>query len=232
MYHLESFVRARRSSTAQAAALNSGRSAARGSRLEIETVAVHLCALEPVLHDAWARAFADCPSVQSHHANIFERHASALVSPANSFGYMDGGLDLKISEELGWHVERRVRAEVHANFHGELPVGEAVIVETGDARFPYLISAPTMRVPMDVSTTVNAHLAFRAVLRAVEVHNRSERPAIASIACPGLGTGEGRMPPRRCAAQMRYAYEVVARGASDMKGGLAAAVRNHMALLE
>ena len=30
----------------------------------------------------------------------------------------------------------------------------------------YLISAPTMRVPMDVSKTVNAYLAFRACLRA------------------------------------------------------------------
>lgn len=30
----------------------------------------------------------------------------------------------------------------------------------------YLISAPTMRVPEDVSDTVNAYLAFRAVLRA------------------------------------------------------------------
>ena len=30
----------------------------------------------------------------------------------------------------------------------------------------YLISAPTMRVPYDVSDTVNSYLAFRAILRA------------------------------------------------------------------
>lgn len=30
----------------------------------------------------------------------------------------------------------------------------------------YLISAPTMRVPTDVSETINAYLAFRAVLQA------------------------------------------------------------------
>ena len=30
----------------------------------------------------------------------------------------------------------------------------------------YLVSAPTMRVPLDVSNTVNAYLAFRAILRA------------------------------------------------------------------
>ena len=30
----------------------------------------------------------------------------------------------------------------------------------------YLVSAPTMRIPMDVSETVNAYLAFRGILRA------------------------------------------------------------------
>lgn len=30
----------------------------------------------------------------------------------------------------------------------------------------YLISAPTMRIPTNVSKTANAYLAFRAVLRA------------------------------------------------------------------
>ena len=30
----------------------------------------------------------------------------------------------------------------------------------------YLISAPTMRIPLDVSKTVNAYLAFRAIIRA------------------------------------------------------------------
>ena len=32
----------------------------------------------------------------------------------------------------------------------------------------YLVSAPTMRIPLDVSDTVNAYLAFRGILRAGE----------------------------------------------------------------
>lgn len=51
-------------------------------------------------------------------------------------------------------------------------------------------------------------------------------------ACPGLGTGEGRMPPERCARQMRRAYDVVIEGKLVLKGGLAGAVRDHIALLE
>lgn len=34
----------------------------------------------------------------------------------------------------------------------------------------YLISAPTMRIPTNVNKTVNAYLAFRAILRAGKEH--------------------------------------------------------------
>ena len=35
----------------------------------------------------------------------------------------------------------------------------------GGKPIKYLVSAPTMRVPLDVSDTVNAYLAFRCILR-------------------------------------------------------------------
>ena len=38
-------------------------------------------------------------------------------------------------------------------------------IDNGGVPIRYLISAPTMRVPEDVSETVNAYLAFRAVLQ-------------------------------------------------------------------
>ena len=36
---------------------------------------------------------------------------------------------------------------IRTRHHGELLVGAAEIVETGDEAFPYIIAAPTMRVP-------------------------------------------------------------------------------------
>ncbi len=47
-----------------------------------------------------------------------------------------------------------------------LKVGQAAIIETEDPQnvIPYLICAPTMRVPEIVSGTSNAYLAFRASL--------------------------------------------------------------------
>ena len=83
--------------------------------------------------------------------------------------------------------------------HGELPIGVAELVETGDARWPVLVVAPTMRVPESVAQTLNAYLAFRAVLLACK------RAETGSVVCCGLGTGIGGMEPQRCAVQMRMA---------------------------
>jgi O-acetyl-ADP-ribose deacetylase (regulator of RNase III) len=195
-------------------------------------VEVELCAIDEELAAAWRAAFKGVVEVKISSGDILSGHADALVSPANSFGYMDGGLDLVYSMKLGWHLEQRVREVLVAQWDGELPVGCAVIVPTDHDRFPWLISAPTMRVPMRVADTAHAFLAFRAILRAVNAHNATEQPPIRTLRCPGLGTGEGRMPPTRCARQMRRAWDVVMCGELVTRGGLAGAVRDHLWLLE
>jgi len=185
------------------------------------------------LVQAWRHVFHDCPNVHAKQESILEANTCALVSPANSFGFMDGGLDLVLSEHFGWQMEHNVRERLLAEFDGELPVGQAIIVPTEHEQIQWLISAPTMRVPMSVEHTTNAYLAFRAILRAIRTHNTTypDQP-IRSVACPGLGTGEGRMPAHRCAKQMRHAYDVCVLGKILKKGGLAAAVRNHMSLID
>jgi len=45
---------------------------------------------------------------------------------------------------------------------GELLVGEALVVETENELVPWIISAPTMRVPMRLRQTVNPYLAMKA----------------------------------------------------------------------
>ncbi len=196
-------------------------------------VRISLKALAYKLVAEWQKAFDDCPTVDASQGSILEGSADAIVSPANSFGFMDGGLDLAYSQHFGWHVERRIRETILADYDGELVVGQAVVCEMDRDEPPFfMISAPTMRVPMRVDQTVNAYLAFRAVLRAVRRYNKNnpEKP-IRSVLCPGLGTGEGRMPYGRCSRQMRYAYDVVVLGKPLRKGGLGRAVENHMELL-
>lgn len=197
----------------------------------LEGVTLHLVDFEAALVEAWEQVFWDCRRVTMAQGDILRASGDALVSPANSFGYMDGGLDLAITQHFGWDLEARVRGRLLAEFDGELPVGQAIVVETEDVRVPWLVSAPTMRVPSRVDKTANAYLALRAVLRAVRAHNVSGRGRIERIVCPGLGTGNGAMPAERCAWQMRQAWEAIALGRVHEKGGLAAASREHMAMV-
>jgi O-acetyl-ADP-ribose deacetylase (regulator of RNase III) len=86
-----------------------------------------------------------------------------------------------------------------------------------------------MRVPADVSGTVNAYLALRAALLAVRRH--AGQPRIERVVCPGLCTSVGRMPPARAARQMAMAWAVVELGQTPAPRTLAQAKEAHAWLL-
>jgi len=137
----------------------------------------------------------------------------ALVSPANSFGDMGGGLDLAIRRAYRpFRIEDAVRRTIAETAAGELPVGCAIVVGTPGQRFSHLVVAPTMRTPQVVADTLNAYLAFRAALLAVCRRNgREDAQPVRTLVCPGLGTGVGRLPPEVAARQMRAAWDAVTR---------------------
>jgi len=167
-------------------------------------VKLRLVDRNPKLVDCWKRSFEDCPDVWVELGDLFDCDADVIVSPANSFGVMDGGLDLYIRSTLGEQVEVRLRERILSKHHGELPVGQAEFIETGNERWPWMAAAPTMRVPSVVPVGFPAaYLALRAVLLGLPQTERIE-----SVVCPGLGTGVGKLDPALCANQMRYAYEV------------------------
>lgn len=169
------------------------------------------------LADAWRLFFKNEPDVEVSSGDIWGVKADAIVSPANSYGFMDGGIDYVYTERFGWGMQADLQAEIAAKHHGELLVGEAIVMKLNDPDYKWLVSAPTMRVPMNVSGTVNAYLAFRATLLAVLEHNRKQEnkaDRISSILCPGLGTMIGKMPSLVCAQQMAVAYRLVVRGDS------------------
>ena len=122
---------------------------------------------------------------------------------------MDGGLDLAIRDKLGFGVQQAAQRAILDRHHGELHVGLAEVIETGDSRWPYLVLAPTMRVPERVTQTLNAYVAFRAALLTIRRFNAANGNAIRSVLCPGLATGIGGLEPRQCAGQMRAALKQV-----------------------
>ena len=171
---------------------------------------LYLIDSKPELCDKWRQVFSSYPEVEVLTGDYFQQSADAIVSPANSFGIMDGGLDLAIRNELGFQVESDIQKVILNKYHGEMPIGTAEIINTNHDRWSFMIAAPTMRIPENVAFTLNAYIAFRAILIAINNFNKSmpKRP-IKSLVCSGLGTGIGSMEPVRCAAQMRAAFKLI-----------------------
>jgi O-acetyl-ADP-ribose deacetylase (regulator of RNase III) len=178
------------------------------------------------LASAWKEAFADESSVEVTTEDFRTLVCDAIVSPANSFGYMDGGLDLALSDYLGWDVQKRLQKMIQERQMGELLVGEALLVPTLRSNPRWVVSAPTMRVPMRVKQSVNAYLAMKALLIACRDH--SER--IDSVAVPGLATGVGGLAPQLAAHQMHVAYREVMLGAREFPTSIGQAQQRHIRL--
>ena len=194
-------------------------------------LSIHLRDISPAITAAWETEFADAPDVEVSCGEIFDVKADAIVSPANSFGYMDGGIDLVYSRFFGWELQSRLQALLLERHFGELPVGQAVVVPTEHPLIPFLVSAPTMRVPAGISRTANVYLAFRAALIATIEHNVGSTSPIASLLVPGLGTGVGEVPPERAARQMKLAYNSIVRGHGLKSRNLGAIWGEHQDLL-
>lgn len=183
----------------------------------LSDVLIHLRDRSAEVVAAWRKAFDGAPNVEISQGDVFTGpRTEAIVSPSNSFGYMEGGIDGAYSDYFGADLADRLRAILRAGWDGELPVGCAVILETGHPDNPYLVSAPTMRVPGDVSATINAYLAFRAALIAVRELNRRRPGTIRSMMCPGLCTAHGGMSPHKSARQMRFAHRLIVEGDASL----------------
>jgi O-acetyl-ADP-ribose deacetylase (regulator of RNase III) len=187
---------------------------------------LHLCALDPAIAHAWESHFGAQSSVSIHEGNILDNAADAILSPANSFGFMDGGIDLAYSRFFGWELQERLQDKIREDYVGELPIGNAVIVPTHHREVPYLVSAPTMRVPDNIADTVNVYLAFRAALLAVKAAAN-----IHSLLSPALGTGIGAMPIERAARQMFAAYAEVVLEDTKWRLSARSILRHHAQLL-
>jgi O-acetyl-ADP-ribose deacetylase (regulator of RNase III) len=166
-----------------------------------------LVAINPALCAAFSEYFDDLPRVDVV-AGRFEElpEFDCMVSAANSFGLMDGGVDAAITQFFGIALMERVQKHIIEEHLGEQNVGTSFIVETGHPRHPFLAHTPTMRVPLDISRTDNVYRAMWAMLLAVRHHNRISDQRIHVVACPGMGTGTGRVPLSEAARQMAMAY--------------------------
>ena len=157
--------------------------------------------------EAWRAAFADTPGIEIRKGSILDEQVDAWVSPTNSRGRMDGGVDAAVKRHLGAGIQLRVQRAIRGQFAGRLPVGSAVCVPSGAVNPKFLISAPTMEESsQNVSETLNVALACAAAFQAVHRQNGRAPGSIGSVALVGMGARTGRVPARVCANLMWTGY--------------------------
>ena len=162
----------------------------------------------PELCTAWTEHFSRLPNVEIVNGRFEDLpEFDCIVSPANSFGLMDGGVDATIIRFFGEQLMRRVQEYILREYAGEQPVGTSFITPTGHVKHPYLAHTPTMRVPMPIAGTDAVYRAMWAMLLTVKQYNaQQQQDVVQTVACPGLGTLTGRVPPHEAARLMAAAY--------------------------
>lgn len=156
---------------------------------------------------SWLAAFADTPGIDVNRGSILDQNVDAWVTPTNSRGRMDGGVDAVIKRHLGAGIQLKVQRAIRERFGGSLPVGAAVCVPSGAVTPRFLISTPTMtQASQDVSETLNVALACAAAFQAVHMQNERKPGSITSVALVGMGAATGQVPARVCANLMWTGY--------------------------
>jgi O-acetyl-ADP-ribose deacetylase (regulator of RNase III) len=130
----------------------------------------------------------------------------AFVTAGNAFGMMTAGIDAAVVRFFGEGLMRRVQHRIMNDYYGEQPVGTAFVLPTEHAAIPFLVHAPTMRVPGNIEGTDKVYSATWAALLAIQAHNATATRKITTAAFPAMGTGFGGVPFDEAARQMAAAY--------------------------
>jgi len=103
----------------------------------------------------------------------------AIVNPANSFGYMGGGVAGAIKRAGGKEIENEAISKA------PIPLGEAIVTTSGELPCKKVIHAPTMEQPAMRIKAENVQVATKAAF------NIAKNLKIKTIGLPGMGTGVG-----------------------------------------
>ena len=159
-----------------------------------------------------------------------------VVSPANSFGELKGGIDYYFYKLLGGNkLQAHVYDAIKSECQGEIAIGETLIIDlgkfsvkynktpnqaqefnsyTGMPRFMYM--CPTMTIPMDVNGTRNAYLFMKTLIKNLLIHNEGklnpelkidQSKKIKKVLVPLPCVGVGRMNPSVMAKQIKVAIQ-------------------------
>lgn len=195
---------------------------------------LHFTLLDPSssLAEEWNEAFTKYETVSIKLSFIHSRladlvppesHFDCIVSPANSYGRLDGGFDYFLSEALApvddlLAPTQLAQTTLYRRWKGYAPPGTCTLVplsgsvcENNSHGCAFIAICPTMRIPENV--VWNREIVYNCVwslLVAIDEHNRCAEASgtgkrINKVLMTGLGTGVGGVSARRCAQQMALA---------------------------
>lgn len=135
--------------------------------------------------------------------SAFSLSASALVSPANSYGIMRGGFDGVIAKMIP-DIEKLVQTAIRSQGSVTLQVGETLLVPCRSPNFKNVLIAPTMPHP---GATCSIEIV-RKVSTAIFQQNYD----LPVIVMTPLGTGVGRVDLEASVREIILSYRRVILG--------------------
>lgn len=128
------------------------------------------------------------------------------VSPANSFGELQGGgVDMQYFLHFGRkELQDKVYKEIKTRYQGEVLIGEFCVITLPENKL--LLMCPTMTIPTDVSQTRNAYYFTRAMLKGLLILQKTGRK-IGKVFCPIPCIGVGGMDPELAAKQIKAGFD-------------------------
>ena len=139
---------------------------------------------------------------ENFHDFMAKSDVECIVSPANSFGLMDGGYDFAITDWFGGQLQEDVQKYIMENYFGEQPVGTSFIIPIGDTG-KTLIHTPSMQTPRALLDPFVVYQCMRSTLMC------AYQNGVKSILIPLFGGGCGEVAPQVIARLMRKAYDQI-----------------------
>lgn len=175
---------------------------------------------EPGFTNAIDILFAHNPCVRTTNQPIhtLKRDGTAFLASCTVFLTIDELYDRHIFPYIHLPAQKKMRDLGICNAIGcpFLPVGSALCIEAIPEKHTYMICAPTMIYPQDVSGTENVFHAFMSALCLLRKRNDAN---IRTLVCSALCTKDGCMDPVTSAQQMYDAFQVFLHGQSPLQAG-------------
>lgn len=196
---------------------------------------IYLLDINKNMTDAWQKYFDPFREVENieivneDFATFMDKHPNieAIVSPANSFGLMDGGYDKAITDYFGEELMRDVQKAIMIKWYGEQPVGTSMTVPIRcrivldkkrglmAKKYAVLIHTPSMRTPEQIADSRIIYQCMRTTL--IEAMNQE----VDSIVIPAFGGLTGKVPYDVIAKMMFLAYKQINNQPSEINWGYA-----------